>query len=103
MERRTGESVRIEETLLTGLNLDITLNPFHRRYNMTLNTVIKVKTAHLRSVEGRAAQKMRARERLKRLKMERALIEKASRPAPPEPRPRSGEAYVAINIAATKN
>ncbi len=26
------ESVRIEETLLTGLNLDITLNPFHRRY-----------------------------------------------------------------------
>lgn len=35
--------------------------------------------------------------------MEKALIEKASRPTPPEPRRRSGEAYVGINLAATKS
>ncbi len=63
----------------------------------------EIKTAHLRSAKGRAAQNKRARERLKRLKMEKALIEKASRPTPPEPRRRSGEAYVGINLAATKS
>ena len=65
-------------------------------YTMISNTGIK--TAHLRSPKGRAAQNKRARERLKRLKMEKAIAEKASPPTPlAQPRRGSGEAYNPMN------